>query len=401
MYERYSVREFCRKVEVKRRNTDGSYEYDWQDVEDLSGLKLLEGSVNSINYKISNNSYNFGIVTTNNVALKLNSKNGQFDDEANSGSVFAGFSRHKSLVRIKDGYVDYYTDAANPVEVYNTVFQGFIDATSASTKVNNENLLQNLQCVDMLSFLLKEYTLADMGILSSSTFETIIYEILNRAEFTDFFTVDTLNIAPGHNATSIVISEYEPQTQIFTILENISVGHSFFYVKDEVFYYQPITSGNVSTFVVDSKKLEKFSSFKNGISNVFEVFYWDKEPSVNFTASGNKYNKSQKINVDCVTNNTQRQSLIEAIGTIAKIERREFKISIPYFMEVFILDKITVESPSIIPDDAFIWGISRWGGESRWRRSLQADNIPNSVEWLVKDVKHSNFKTTLKLQEIV
>lgn len=401
IYERYSVRTFARKIEIKRVNSSGVYESNWQDVEELSLLNLLEKSVKSINYTMSNNNYNFGIVNIGNVTVSLNSKNGQFDDENNGSSIFKNFVRHKSLIRIRDGYVDDRTDPENPVSVYQTVFQGFIDATATGTKVDDNNLIQNLQCVDMLSFLLKEYTLVDMGTLTSTNLDSLIYEILNRSEFTDFFNVNAGNINAGYNITSFDISQYEDQITLYELFENFSIGHSFFYVTDEVFYYKGILEGTSKTFTVDEKKLIKFSRYNNGIANVFERLFWQDQPAITFTAASNKYNKTLTIDIPGATDNTQRQNLLDSIGNISKIQRRGFTIDIPYFMDVFVLDEIIIESPQIIPENAFIWGFSRWGDGSTWQRSLQADNIPNNVAWLVIGVKHSNYKTTLTLQEIV
>lgn len=401
IYDRYSVREFCRKVEVKRQNQDGSFEAEWQDVEELSGTMLFDDSVNNINYQIANNNYNFGIVNVGNVTLKLNSKNGQFDDESNSSSIFFGYIRHGSQIRVKEGYIDKYTDPNNPVEIFAEVFQGFIDDTSNSTKVDDENLIQNLYCVDLLSFLLKKYSVADMGSLSSTTTETLIYEILNRSEFTDFMTVSTSNIDAGYNATSFDISQYEAQTQLLTLFENMALGNSFFYVRNGVFYYQPIYTGITSTFSVDERKLIKFSGYESGISKVFEVFYWEGDETISYESSPNKYNRSQTIGIDGITDNTQRQNIIEYIGSIARVQRREFTIEIPFFPNIFILDKIIIKSPQIIPSDAFVWGVSTWGGGDKWRKSLQADNIPNNAEWLIRKIQHNNFKTKITLQEII
>lgn len=402
IYERYSVREFCRIIEVKRLNADGaSYESDWQNIEELSKLKLLDKSVGSISKKIANNNYAFGIVSVGNVTLSLNSKNGQFDDENNTSSIFFGYTRHKSLIRIRDGFVDYYTDSNNPVNVYETVFEGFIDITSTGTKVDDENFKQNLVCIDLLSFLLKDYTISDMGTLSSTTLETLIYEILNRSEFTDFFTVSSGNINAGYDISSFDISQYEGQTQLFTLFEDFSIGHSFFYVKDNVFYYRATTSGLTNVITIGDKKLEKFANYNSGISNVFEKLYWEDEDSITFTASAIKYNRSKTINVKGCTDSTQRQSLLDNIGATSKIQRKEFTINIPYYMNIYVMDTVTIETPQIIPSDAFIWGLSKWGENKKWRKPLGADNIPNNASWLVKSVKHNQFKTILILQEIV
>jgi hypothetical protein len=398
IYNRYSVRDFVRKIEIKRRNEDGTtYENDWQDVEELTGLKILDKSVASIKYSLSNNSYNFGIVTVGNAKVTFISKNGQFDDEINSSSIFNGFIRHKSLIRIRDGYVDNYTDPTAPVDVLTTVFEGFIDGTSKSTKVDKDNLNQTLLCIDLLSFLLKENTISDMGALSSTTLDALIFEILNRSEFTDFFTVDALNINAGYGIQSFDISQYEGQTTLYTLFENFSIGHSFFFVKDGVFLYKEITDGNAIGFVIDNKKLIEFSNYDNGIQNVFERLNWE-DSSESFTSSPNKYNRGKTINIKGATNTIQRQNLLNVIGGITKIQRKRIRVKIPYFMNIFILDSITIDSPEIIPEDAFVWAVSAWG-EKRWRKSLKADNISSSDTWIVRDVKHSNFITTLIVEE--
>ena len=398
IYNRYSEAGFVRKVEIRRRNQDGTtYEATWQDVETLSGLKLLDKSVNNISYTLSNNSYNFGIVNVGNAKVTLNSKNGQFDDEFNSSSVFNGFLRHKSLIRIRDGYVDKYTDPANPVDVLTTVFEGFIDDASNSTKVDKDNLLQTLQCVDLLSFLLKENTIADIGTLTSTDLESLIFEILNRTTFTDFFTVSALNINAGYNITSFDISQYEEQTTLYSLFENFSIGHSFFFVKSGVFFYKEITDGNAINFTIDSKKLIEFSNYNNGISNVFERLDWE-DSTESFTASPNKYNRGKTINVKGATNTVQRQNLLNTIGNITKVQRKQIRLKIPYFMNIFILDTINIDSPEIIPEDAFVWAVSKWG-EKRWRKALKADNISSSDNWLVRNIKHNDLITTIIVEQ--
>lgn len=402
LYSLYSVRKFARKIEVKRLKIDGSYESTWQNVEELSGLKLLDDSVPAINYSLSDSTYSFGAVTVGNVVIKLNSKNGQFDDENNSGSIFKGYVRHKSLIRIRDGYLDYYTDSSNPVEVLNTVFEGFIDDTSTSTKVDDENLLQNIQCVDKLSFLLKNYTLADVKPLSSTTLKDLIFEILNRSIFTQFFTVDITKIIPGVNILNLDINQYEGQTQLYSIFENLSIGHSYFQLRDNFFVYKLINtpgSSSTSNMTFDNKKTIKFSAYSSGIDKVIEKIYWQDDPSTVYTSPTNKYNKTKTIEIKAVTDFAQRQLVVNAIGNITRFARKEFTIEVPYCMFVNILDEIIVESPQIIPSDAFIWGISNWG-EARWRRSLQADSIPAKASWLVTKINHSGYKTKIIAREI-
>ena len=396
------MRTAARVIEIKRRNTDGTYETDWQDVETLSGLKTIDAGLGAINYSLSNSDYNFGMVNVGNVTITFNSKNGQFDDEGNRVSIFFGYLRHRSLIRIRDGYVDPTTSD----DVLTTVFEGFIDATATGTKVDDENLKQSIQCVDLLSFLLKFYTISDMGTLTSTTLSDLIYEILNRSEFTDFFTVSAVNIVPGYDILTFDIAQYEGQTQLFTLFENFSVGHSFFYVRDEIFYYQEITSAATNDLVIDEKKLIRFSSYANGLEKVFERWYWSNDDTVSYESAENTYNRSKTIEIDGVQNATDRQAVLNAVGVIAKTQKESFTIEIPYYPNVFILEKITVSSPELIPSDAIVWGITRWGESGKvFRQAISANNIYTSKFWRVKSVKHTasgtNYKTVLNLEEIV
>ena len=399
IYDRYSVREFARTIEIKRVNSAGVYESTWQDVETLSALKLLDNCVSSINYSLSGNSYDFGLVNAGNVKVSLNSKNGQFDDENNTWSIFKGYVRHKTLIRIRDGYVDNYTDPSVPVDVVEEVFLGFIDATSPNTKVDDDNLIQELQCIDLLNFLLKDKTIADFSPITSTTLNALILEVMNRSYFTNFFTVSSGNISAGYNISSIDISQYEGQTQILTLFENLSLGHSFFYVKNGVFYYNSIETGNISSFIANNKKIIKISGYNSGIENVFEKLFWEDDATVSFTASPNIYNKSKTIKINGVLNTIQRQNILNTIGAISRKQKRKFNLDIPYYPSLFILDKITISSSDIYPSDAFIWGVSNWG-EKRWRRALKADNILNNEIWLIRNIKHNNFVTSLTLEEI-
>ncbi len=401
IYERYSNREFIRVVEVKRLNQDGiTYENDWQDVETLSGLKLLTNAVKNISSSIANSNYNFGIVTIKNLKITFLSRNGQFDDENNSNSIFKDYIRHGTLIRVRDGYIDKYTDPAAPQAVLNTVFEGFLDDTAAETKVDNKNVLQSFLCTDLLGFLLKKYTIADMGALTSTTINDIIFEILNRSEFTNFFTVSSGNINAGYNATSFDITQYENQTQLYTLFENISLGHSFFYVRNNVFFYTNNSVGISNTLEIDYKKTVTLSSFKEGGQNVFERLFWYDQPTITYTSPTIKYNKGKTINIKGVTNNTERQNLLDFIGSKLRIQRQEFKLTIPYYMNVNVMETIFILIPQIIPDDALVWGYPAWG-QKRWRKTIQASNIARSGNWLVREVKHGSFKTTLTLQQII
>lgn len=400
VYNQYSSREFIRKVEIKRKLATGGYENDWQDVVALSGLSLLDKTVGSISFKLPSDGYNFGLVTVGSLKIKLNSKQGQFDDEGNSNSVFyPNYQRHETLVRINDGYIDRKTGQ----EFTKQVFFGFIDGISRSTRVDNDNITQNLQCVDALSFLLKKYTISDMGNLTNNpSLNDFIFEIMNRAEFTNFLNISSSNIQAGYNIQNIHLNEYEGQTQLLTVFQDLSIGHSFFFLNEQDFHYRKVNLPLNRGFSFDAKKdkIIKFSNYDEGLSQVYEKIYYQDNNNVSFIAPVVKYNKSKTIEVKGIKNNTERQNIVNAVGAITSLPRKKVIIEIPYFQDINIFDEITVQEPIFLLKDAFIWDLSKFDDGKRFDAFFRADNINLDQTWLVIEINHSNFKTKIKLQEI-
>lgn len=400
VYNQYSSREFIRKVEIKRKLATGGYENDWQDVVALSGLALLNKTVGSISFKLPSDGYNFGLVTVGSLKIKLNSKQGQFDDEGNANSVFyLNYQRHESLIRVNDGYIDRKTGQ----EFTKQVFFGFIDGISRSTRVDNDNITQNLQCVDALSFLLKKYTISDMGNLTNNpSLNDFIFEVMNRSEFTNFLNISSSNIQAGYNIQNIHLNEYEGQTQLLTIFQDLSIGHSFFFLNEQDFHYRKVNLPLNRGFSFDAKKdkIIKFSNYDEGLSQVYEKIYYQDNTSVSFIAPVVKYNKSKTVEVKGIKNNTERQNIVNAIGAITSLARKKVIIEIPYFQDINIFDEITVQEPIFLLKDAFVWDLSKFDDGKRFDAFFRADNINLDQTWLVIEINHSNFKTKIKLQEI-
>ena len=400
VYNQYSSREFIRKVEIKRKLATGGYENDWQDVVALSGLPLLDKTVGSISFKLPSDGYNFGLVTVGSLKIKLNSKQGQFDDEGNANSVFyPNYQRHETLIRINDGYINRKTGQ----EFTKQVFFGFIDGISRSTRVDNDNITQNLQCVDALSFLLKKYTIADMGNLTNNpSLNDFIFEVMNRSEFTNFLNISSSNIQAGYDIQNIHLNEYEGQTQLLTIFQDLSIGHSFFFLNEQDFHYRKVNLPLNRGFSFDAKKdkIIKFSNYDEGLSQVYEKIYYQDNTSVSFIAPVVKYNKSKTIEVKGIKNNTERQNIVNAVGAITSLARKKVIIEIPYFQDINIFDEITVQEPIFLLKDAFVWDLSKFDDGKRFDAFFRADNINLDQTWLVIEINHSNFKTKIKLQEI-
>lgn len=383
-------------IQIKRINSSGVYESNWQDLSSLVANEVLvNNSIPAMSAKLPNESFSYGVLRVPDCTLKLLSINGEFDNELNSNSIFFGYVRHKTLVKISHGYKDSKTGFFDYIEVY----RGFINEKSNNTKVSNENTYQDLFIEDLLTFLLKEYTFSNFSI-TSTTLESFLFELFNRSEFTDFLYVDSYNIYAGYNIQNIYQGDLEGQTQWLKVLQDLSIGHSYLYQREGVLYYQPLASQFNVPKLFDRDKIIKLESSSSGVDEVFEKLYW-KDTSISFISPGNTYNRSKTFDISSITDTFDRTDILSTIGTRTSAVRKKFKLKIVLYTNIFILDKVRVNAGDYETGNGLIWDQGNWD-EEEWTSNLGAAFAESSSFWMVKEFKH-NFQsgvTDLVIEEI-
>lgn len=396
LYQKYNGLKTELKIEIDRINSSGVYEGSWTDIEKLVANDILvHDSIPSMSYKLASDSINFGVLRVPDCTLKLLSTNGEFSSETNFQSIFSGFVRHKSLIRISHGYTDPKTDIIYYLEVY----RGFINEKSKNTKVSNDNTYQDLFIEDMLTFLLKEHTFSEYTIVAT-TLDAFLFELFDRSDFTDFLTVNVGNINAGYDVQNIDDTALEGQTQWLTIIQDLSIGHSYLFQKEGVLFYKSISAQTNTPKLFDSDKIVKFENFKSGIDEVFEKLFW-KDSSETFTAPSNIYNRSKTFDIETITNTTDRTNILATVGTRTASLKAKFKLKVVLYVNFNILDRIRANAGDYEQDDAFIWGQSTWGVEF-WKGSVGAASASSGNFWLIKEINH-NFQagtTELLVEEI-
>lgn len=396
LYQKYNGLKTELKIEVKRINSSGVYESTFKDIETLIANDILvHDSIPTMSYKLPSDSINYGVLRVPDCTLKLLSINGEFADEENAESIFFGFVRHKSLIKISHGYTDPKTDITHFVEAY----RGFINEKSKNTKVSNDNTYQNLFIEDMLTFLLKEHTFSEYTI-TAVTLNAFLFELFNRSDFTDFLTVNIGNINAGYDVQNIDDTNLEGQTQWLTIVQDLSIGHSYLFQKEGVLFYQAITAQTNTPKLFDSDKIIRFENFKSGIDEVFERLFW-KDTAISFIASTNLYNRSRTFDIESITNANDRNNILANIGTRTSIQKAKFKLKVVLYTQISILDRIRANAGDYEQDDAFIWGQSVWGVDF-WRGALGASSAQSGDFWMIKEINH-NFQagsTELVVEEL-
>ena len=404
IWERYSQVEFVRRIYLKRLNEDGTYESDFTEI---SQGQTLDGSVSSLSRKLPNASYKFGEVSISNASMKMFSAYQEFASEKDPKSIFSGYIRHWSIIRIVDAFIDKYTDPDNPEEISVTVFQGLIDANTATTEQGYESFT----ALDFMTVL--NQTNVNELTLAQTTMNNLIYEIMNRAEFTKFFNVSnsTTYINAGHNTTSIDTSVYDGS--VLDMLQDLAKGHSIFYIDpdDNYFYFKEAlpTTATQFEFLEQNNRKIKISGYREGVDRQINKWYW-ADTNISSTTSIEPVNpKSETFEIEGITNTTQRQNTLDFVLSKTEEAKPYFSLELPYLPTIKILDKVVVQSFGQAPANVARWGMFFWTDSAttnpseapRWG-SAAGIVISADKEWMVRSIKHDNkLKTTIEVEQIL
>ncbi len=403
IWERYSHIEFVRRLFIKRLNEDGTYETDFTEIS--RGL-MLNGSVNRLQRSLPNNSWQFGKVLVNNARLSILSPFQEFASELDPNSIFKGFIRHRSILKVQDAFIDKYTDPDAPEEITTVTFEGLLDSNTATTE-------QGFETITALDFIT---TLSEINVneltLTETTLNALIFEVMNRAEFTKFFIVNssTTYIDAGYDAASLDTSVYEGS--VLEMLEDLAKGHSIFYINpdDNTFYFKAIepTATVQFSFLEDNNRKLKISGFREGVDRLINKWYWEGT-AISSVSSPEPVNPhSSTFKIDGITNATERQNALDVVLGNSEEAKPYFKLDLPYLPIISLLDRVVVQSFGSAPPDAVRWGMFAWtsiGTSSpsiapRWRKPAGI-RISADDEWFVRSIVHSkNLKTTLELEKI-
>jgi hypothetical protein len=313
------------------------------------------------------------------------------------------------MIKVVDAFIDKYTDPDNPVEASVTTFEGLLDATTAQTEQGYEKIT----VLDYLS-ILDDINVAELTLVQT-TMNALIYEIMNRAQFTKYFSVSnsTDYINAGYNASAIDVSVYTGS--VLEMLQDLAKGHSIFYIDptDGYFYFKPATptaTVQYSFLEANNRKLD-ISAWREGIDRQVTSWFWDDEAvSISAVADPVPVNSiSDRFKISGITNATQRQNLLDYILTRTKDAKPYFKLALPYFPVIKLLDRVSVQSFGSAPRDALRWGMFAWTASDttnpnvapKWRKPAGI-RISSDDDWMVRAISHdANFKTTLELEKIL
>ena len=233
--------------------------------------------------------------------------------------------------------------------------------------------------------------------------EEFVYELMNNSVFTDFLTVSTGNIDAGFDIQHVYQTysgedSWEGQTQILTVLQQLSTGHSIFYQREGVFYYKSIeaTAATIKTF--DKTKIIKFESATDGKNKVFERLYWT-DSALKWESPVNDYNVSRTFDIKAIRDTADIEGILANIGTRTGSAKQSYTLEIPIYPNLYILDKIQVEAGKYFPGGAFILDVSVLDVDILTNPE-GAVGVDDFSFWKINDITHNyNSCTTRMLVE--
>lgn len=364
------------------------YEDEWVDITNFTYEKTLSGVNKSLDYK----AWEFGEVKQDNASLKLLNVYGEMSDEENEESFwYNGYQRHQSKIKIEA----IFNDSAS-----NILFNGLLDDRSATTTVEGtQPIIENITAFSY-SKILSDITISELGTISGSTVNELVFNIMNRGFFTDFFRVDYSNIKAGYNAV-VDFSVYEQGDKIIDVLKDLAKGHSIFYVDTEdSFHFKPVeaTEEVVMELGLFPERKIKLYDYRSGSERVVENFYWE-EGSEKYEKPQPKYRTSKTIEVKAIVDGGYRQGLLNYIGERFSKKLFSFKVDIPLCPFVDILDRVKVQQIGSLGKNAFILNVSCLD-TFRLELPVGAVRITTDSSFIVYGVNHNESKTSLTLLQL-
>lgn len=362
------------------------YETNWQDITAYTTNNTINGINRSLDYK----SWEFGEVKQDNATLKLVNVYGEMSDEDNEESIWHdGYVRHYSKFKIQCSFNGETTD---------TLFEGLLDDRSAYTQAEStQAVIENITAYAYTK-LLSDITLAELGTINGTTINAIVYDVMNRGFFTDYFTVNADYIDAGYNAT-VDMSEFEQSTKVMDLLKELAKGHSVFYIDtDGIFRFQAVEPNNTVAAEFGSlpeRKLKVYD-YRTGSERVIEKFYWENSTE-KFEVPVPKYKTSQKVEIKGVTATADRQAIINYLGAKYSVKRASFKVDLPLCPFLKVMDRVRVEQMGAV-DNSFVLNVSQLD-VGVLEQPIGAVKINPEIQFVVYGLKHTDTKTTLTLLE--
>lgn len=393
------VSKVFRRLLIKRRETTGLFESEWQDV----SADIIEWD----KIQISTDKTKFNQFKFSGMQIKMNNQQGAYNPETDPASFWYGYiSPQRSLVRIEVGYLDQslsggiYTNTEYPNTggLTDSLFIGII----AGDMPTSDDHIVTIP-IQPLSEVFRQYPAAALtGYTSTGMTATRFLESIRDHQdglgnyvFRPFFgdTTSGFDIATttaGYVGLDTASSGSIANSNVWDVVEKLAEAENLvpYVTNDAVFKFQTrdnITSVSVYDFNgvgfsntdngINIKKISKYglkySQFYSRVSVKFadadtSTSYVNAEASMEVAGTSLPWlygRKTLEIDNNWIQNSTTAQTIATTIFNQVSNLKQEIEFTAPLVPQLKIFDRITVSYDTNPPNIGSVWDVNSWAME--------------------------------------
>jgi hypothetical protein len=421
-----------RKLYVKRRLVDGTYETDWQRVDIVDGYDTIL-NWGKVSYAIdSDPSADQASFDISAITIKAKNTTGFWKKETQSGSFFypqeTYLTRQMSKIRVTCATV-----SSEDIELIETVmFEGFIETVTTS-----EDQTATIKCLSYL-YILKQYSIADLGYSGGPARDVslIVNDIVSQSKITEFFDVG--DIIPKYDTE--IAHPGDLQGDYWEVLQKLALlSGSVIIFSGAIgggFVWGQFTWGETGAFwgpdIATAKQTFNFVSREpsetvawalrghgTGTAEVYTATNYDDEGAGRVVmrweeSGGALYSETSDVNLKLkykikplsvdleLVSNSDKSSVLSTLLEIWETPKPSIVLNCRFLYNyIKVGDRVTYETLGVSNDDLPIWGQFIWGGFT-WKTPKGAVLFPFGQNFYVTEVFHNiqDWTTSIRCEII-
>lgn len=321
---------------------------------------VVESSIGSIKQALESDEFDVGKITFDNLTLTLRNEDSTYSEAANATSIFS-LKRDLSIVKI-DWDINSFGRSCGNVSCGNTflsgsrtVFKGLIEENSTAFNVETQNVTFKVLGIDSI---INKETVPFSSLSVSDDANTSLFNILNQANITQFFTVDQSNINCKNNFIPDSIAHLEGQTCLEAIQDFLLIANSIMFVRDDVIFIKAREETPDSKFVFYGassnngiENIASISEYGIGLNRTWNFWTWqDSTINVSFIDSIGVYGTRKKeVFSDLITTEAKILAVLNSYLNEFGFPKTELTLTVPMYtpiVDLGFLDKVNIDYPS-------------------------------------------------------
>jgi hypothetical protein len=389
-----------RKLSIKRKNIDGSFENEFIEITKVNGKNIV------IDWGVVEQTIDtpfLGDFNISGVTLQVSNLDREFNVETDPKSIWFGFlNRGNTKLKIDVGYFQVGREAS-----ISTVFEGIIDKITI-----NDKGTATIKCLSYLSILNKN-NISDLNLTGVKTSGQIINLIFNQDKISEFITLGTISFDNNVNIdTSTLSGTYLDVIKFIALITN-TIPKLINFNVFEMIVREPVDNVFFDFFGSGSgNKSDIISINKYDQENQEDVFIKidDSSSSLSSETSSStqklKYQTRVKtLSLTPVNTSLEKQQVLDRTLTEYQYNRQRIQFKVPLIISlVGINDRISIKKlGKFAPDNGMIWDSFNWDDGIVWGDYLGAINLTGEENFLVKSLRKDlqNWQTTIGALEPV